>query len=893
MTQSLPEDASRAQWHATDTDEVLQRLATDPEVGLDPSEAATRLSIHGPNRLGEPKRWLRVRRFADQFKDILIWLLVAAAVTSGIILGAWVDATAIAAIVLINAGVGYAQETKAHTALDRLREMEAPEALVNRGGVARGVPSRDLVPGDVLLVEAGDRVPADARVVDAIRLVVDEAPLTGESLPVTKGPEPCAPAALVGDRTSMLHAGTTIVAGRGKAVVTSTGMETEMGRIAALFADERPPTPLQVELVRIGRRLALVAGVAAVLIFGAGIARSFPVESMVLTAVALAVAAIPEGLPAVITVSLAGGLQRMAQRNAIVRRLPAVEALGAVDVICTDKTGTLTAPELEVVEAVLGEGRRGIHLLSGANEQSRWLLASAALCNSAYRSQDGWAGDPTEVALLAAVDRHEPGLAQRLAQQLPRADEAGFDSRRKRMSTLHPFDDGFVLLVKGAPEVVLERSSHALTGDGSRDLDENELESWHTIAENLAAGGMRTLALAMRRLGAMPDDPADEEKDLTFLGMVGLMERVRPEVPSALARAARAGVRTVMVTGDHAVTAEAIADSIGLTDGKVVAGHELSAMSAEVLSESAPEYRVYARVDPADKVKIIEAWQRRGATVAMTGDGVNDSPALHRADIGVAMGSGTDVARESASIVLADDNYASIVAAIAEGRRLFENLRNVVHYLLSANASEVLYVLVGFLAFGFLGEPLLAVQLLWINLVSDALPAIALGMDRPTRDLMLDPPGRGRDVLSPRNLTLLLVQGSILAGASVLVLSVGTFSLGLDHPTVQTMVFTTLVFSQLLHALNVRTAASTAGSLLSNRGQPLLWGALGGSSALHLVVVYTAAGNSFFRTVPLGWVEIATTVAASVLAMALVRVSNRLAARWADTPAPRRGRAST
>ena len=871
-------------WHSATSSEALDLLATDPDRGLDAADAARRLLADGPNQLGEPQRWVRLRRFVDQFKDVLIWLLVAAAITSGILLGAWVDAAAIAAIVLINAIVGYAQETKAHSALDRLRELEAPEATVIREAEVRRVPARDLVPGDILVLEAGDRVAADARVIEAIRMVVDEAPLTGESLPVSKHVEPAPVDAVIGDRVSMVHAGTTVVAGRGRAVVAATGMDTEMGRIATLFADAQPRTPLQVELVRIGRRLAIVAGVAAVLIFGTGLARSFPVESMVLTAVALAVAAIPEGLPAVITVSLAGGLQRMAHRNAIVRRLPAVEALGAVDVICTDKTGTLTAPELEVVEAQLGDGRRGIHLLAGQDETSQWLITTAALCNNARRSEGEWVGDPTEVALIASVEKHAPGLLQRLGRQLSRIDEAGFDSRRKRMSTVHSDHDRVVLLVKGAPEVVLERSSRVLDAAGPRDIADDEKSMLRDTAGTLAGSGMRTLALAMRVLPAPPDDPADEEHDLTFLGLVGLRERVRPEVPEALSRAARAGVRTVMVTGDHATTATAIADSIGLTDGDVVAGRALSAMSGESLSRSVHEHRVFARVDPADKVKIIEAWQARGATVAMTGDGVNDAPALHRADIGVAMGSGTDVARESSAIVLADDNYASIVAAIAEGRRLFENLRNVVHYLLSANASEVIYVLVGFLAFGFLGEPLLAVQLLWINLVSDALPAIALGMDVPTRDLMRDPPGRGRDVLSPRNITVLLLQGLILAGAAVLVMSVGTFSMGLDHSTVQTMVFTTLVFAQLLHALNVRSAGSPGESLISNPVRPMMWAAVFGSAGLHLAVVYTRAGNSFFRTVPLDGAELAWTVGASLFSMALVRISNRFAARWTNIP---------
>jgi P-type Ca2+ transporter type 2C len=869
-------------WHGISVEETLDRLGSDPDRGLSEVEASDRLEIYGPNHLQEPERWVRVRRVADQFRDVLIWLLIVAALASGVLLRAWIDAIAITAIVALNAAIGYVQETKARAALDRLRELEAPEATALREGTKRRIPAIRVVPGDVIHVESGDRVPADARVLDAMRLVVDESTLTGESLAVDKSSSPTDADAVIGDRSSMIHAGTVVVSGRAKALTVGTGMSTEMGRIAGLFADEQPATPLQVELARVGRRLALVAGAAAVLIFGTGLARNFPLESMILTAVALAVAVIPEGLPAVITVSLAGGLQRMAHRNAIVRRLPAVEALGAVDVICTDKTGTITAPELEVVEVVMADGRRGLELFELSDDPDVGRLRTiVALANSAYWGFDGWQGDPTEVALLSATATADS--LRELEKELPRRDEAEFDARRKRMSTLHRSGDHYLLLTKGAPEVVIERCSHLQAAGQRQPIDDLRRDALHDTAERLAAEGMRPLSFAMRSLDTQPDDPGDEEHEMTLIATVGLRERVRPSVPDALATAARAGVRTVMVTGDHAATATAIADSIGLEHGKVLAGHELSSMSVDELATLVDEISVYARVDPADKVKIIEAWRRRGAIVAMTGDGVNDAPALHRADVGVAMGSGTDVARDSAAMVLTDDNYATIVAAIAEGRRLFANLRNVVHYLLSANASEVIYVLVGFMVFGFLGEPLLAVQLLWINLVSDSLPAIALGIDHPTRDLMRDPPGSGRDVVGGRNLILLLIQGALLASAAVLAMSVGAFALDHDQSTVQTMVFTTLVLSQLLHAVNVR-AASASGRAAFGSLPGLMWVALVGSTLLHLGVVYTEVGNEFFRTVPLGLVEIGSTVAAALLSMVLVRISNRVAAETTSIP---------
>ena len=862
-------------YHSTPVSEVIPRLGTDPGLGLSESEALIRLETYGPNQLTTDMGWRRTQRLANQFRDVLILLLVAAAATSGFVLGAWVDAAAIGAIVILNAIIGYAQETKADSALNRLREMEAPEAAVIRGGLTANAAARTLVPGDIIVLEAGDQVPADARLIRGVRLVANEAPLTGESQPVTKTEDQSDRDSLIADRASMLYAGTTVVSGRGRAAVTATGMNTEMGHIATLFSDAQPKTPLQIELARIGRRLAVVAGAAAALIFAAGLARSFPIETMALTAVALAVAAIPEGLPAVVTVSLAGGLQRMARHNAIVRRLPAVEALGAVDIICTDKTGTLTAPELEVGEIQMADRRKGTEVLSAEDQAALWLVASATLCNDAHRTKEGWAGDPTEIALIAAIEDAGTDLGQ-LMDEHPRLDEAGFDGRRKRMSTVHPFGNGFLLLAKGAPEVLVARSASIASADKIEALTDDGRSRLLGDAENLAERGMRTLAIAIRQLDQRPEDPLEMEEDLTFVGMIGLRERVRPEVPSAVSRAAEAGVRTVMVTGDHATTAAAVADAVGITGGRVMEGHELGAMTVEALTETIGDYRVFARVDPADKVKIIRAWQAAGAKVAMTGDGVNDAPALHRADIGVAMGSGTDVAREAAAMVLTDDNYATIVAAIAEGRRLFGNLRNVVHYLLSANASEVFYVLVGFLFFGFLGEPLLAVQLLWINLISDSLPAIALGMDRPSRDPMLDRPGRGRDVLSRRNLTILLTQGMILAGAAVLAMAAGAFVLDLDHSGVQTMAFTTLVISQLLHALSIRAGSINPASGRASRPGRLLLGGLLGSTFLHMAVVYTGPGNTFFHTVPLGGLALVWSVALSILSMIGVRALKRL-----------------
>jgi len=866
MTGSTIQSPARSGWHAQPVDAVVDALGSDIGHGLTHVEATTRRTRFGPNELSRPQRWVRTKRLVRQFQDVLIWLLLVAAAVSGFVLNAWIDAAAITMIVVLNAAIGYAQESKADRAVESLRDLEAPSATVVREGVVSTIDARDLVPGDVLVLDSGSQVPADARIVEDIHLIADEASLTGESIPVTKSIEPTASDMVVGDRTSMLFAGTTVVSGRGRAIVVATGSETEIGQIASLFGDKEPTTPLQMELDRVGRRLAFVAVGAAILVFGAGLVRSFPIEIMILTAVAVAVAAIPEGLPAVVTVSLAGGLQRMAHRNAVVRRLPAVETLGAVNVICTDKTGTLTAPELQVGAVAMADDRSGLDLLAGNDPPINSLVATAALCNDAHRTADGLAGDPTEVALLVALERVGIDFEQ-VTTESPRIDEAGFDARRKRMSTLHTLDDGYVLRVKGAPEVLLSRSSTLATTTGTEDLTDARRTLLLAQAEALAGQGMRTLGFAVREFQARPVDPAESEESLCFIGMVGFNERIRPEVATALRQAAQAGVTTVMVTGDHATTAQAVADAVGLEPGGLMQGRDLSEIPIEDLSRSVAEYRVFARVDPADKVKIIEAWRRSGATVAMTGDGVNDAPALHRADIGVAMGSGTDVARESAAMILADNNYATIVSAIAEGRRLFNNLRNVVHYLLSANASEVLYVLAGFLLFGFLGEPILAVQLLWINLLSDALPAIALGMDVTTHDVMKDVPGRGRDILSRRNIALLLVQGALLALAALLAMLIGSFVLDLDQDTVRTMVFSTLVFSQLLHALSVRAAGGRM-----RRPGPLMTASLLGSAILQFVVVYSALGNRVFHTSPLDLNPMLLVIGISILSMAAIRL---------------------
>jgi Ca2+-transporting ATPase len=869
---------STRSWHAMPVEEVLEALGTDSEAGLPEAEAELRLTDHGPNLLGQEKGPSRLSLLAHQFRDVLIWVLVAAALVSGVLLDEWIDAGVILAIVILNAVLGYVQEARAENALARLRELSAPEAVVVRGGVERRVLSADLVPGDLIVLEVGDRVPADARVIEVSHFQVEESALTGESFPVTKQLDPAPPAAVLGDRRSMVFSGTAAAGGRARAVVVNTGRVTEMGRIADVLAKKEPPTPLQIELDRVGRRLALLAVATAGLVFLTGLIRGNPAEAMFLTSVALAVAAIPEGLPAVVTITLSGGVQRMASRNAIVRRLPAVEALGSASVICTDKTGTLTRNEIRVQQIQFVEGGGPPAALDRVDRRVARFVEISALCNDARAVEDGYLGDATEVALVLAVEELGSDV-EAIRAAIPRNDEIAFDSRRKRMSTLHSRDGGWFVAVKGAPEVVLDRCSAVESAAGRMPLDEGMRASILDRAAALAGTGLRTLVLAYREAETLPEGPDLVESGLVFVGLAGMSDAVRAEAAPAVTAAHRAGIAVVMVTGDHEITARAVAADTGiLGEGdQVMPGSRLREMSAEELASEVDRYRVYSRIDPLDKVKIVDAWQQRGEIVAMTGDGVNDAPALRAADIGVAMGSGTDVAKDSADMVLADDNFASIVAAVREGRSIFTNLKTVVYFLLSCNASEVLVMFVGFLVFGALGDPLLAVQLLWINLITDGLPALALGVDPPAADAMDRPPDRSRDILSGSRQLALLRQGAVLAAAALATLMVGHYVLAYEWIEVRTMIFTSLVAVQLAHAYSVRSR-STGHLRGAGRNRMLAIGVVV-SAALHLGVVYLPVGNKLFDTTAIpagGWPIV---LAVGVLSFVTVNATNAWASR--------------
>jgi len=854
--------------HAVAVDEVVSGLATDVDDGLSAEEAQTRLEQFGLNRITEdagPSRWALLGR---QFTDVLVLILLGASLISGVLLGDWLEAAVIVAIVVVNAGIGFVQEVKAADAAEGLRRLASPTATVVRGGTESKVDTESVVPGDVILVEAGDRVFADARVVESVHLQVDESELTGESTPVFKAVEPVDAAAALGDRTSLLFTGTVIVSGHGRGIVVTTGEESEIGRIAGMLREEEPPTPLERELRHVGRRLGLLAGIVAVVVFVLGAVQGRPLESMFLLAVALAVAAIPEGLPAVVGVTLGLGVQRMARLNAIVRRMPAVEALGAVTVICTDKTGTLTRNEIRVQE-VRFEGEEVGDLDGRADDPRVHRYAQVAvLCNDARLSGDGWAGDPTEIALLRSTENlTNPGD---MRTSWPRLDEIPFDSSRKRMTTLHRDDGGFLMVVKGAPEGVVPDCSLVSTESGSIDLGEDGARRWLSVAEEMAGRGLRTLALAYRELDREPSQLEGVEDDLVLVAVVGMSDQVRDEARSSLDEATDAGVRVVMITGDHEVTARAIAADLHLLEDRdVMTGRALHAMGDGDFEGAVVGVGTYARVDPGDKVRIVRAWQAQGEIVAMTGDGVNDAPALRISDIGVAMGSGTDVARDASDIVLADDNFATIVAAVRGGRTIFANIRRVISFLLAANVSEIIVVFIAFLAFSALGDPLLATQILWVNLVTDGLPAIALGFDPPDHLVMKRPPSRRRSLLDRRSQLAIAVRGVLLAGPVLAAYYIG-IAQDLEWDTIRTFGFTSLVLVQLVYVYALRVSESGWRDGLVPNG--LLHGAVVLSVILQFLVVHTAIGNQLFTTTPLSaglWsISVASAIAAGLIVIA-------------------------
>ncbi|HEY6838470.1 MAG TPA: cation-translocating P-type ATPase [Geobacteraceae bacterium] len=838
-------------WHEKTVEEVMAELESSGS-GLTDEEAAQRLARYGPNELPGPRRRSPVILFLSQFTDFMILVLIGAALVSGV-MGETADTVVILVIVILNAVIGFIQEYRAERAMEALRGMAAPMATVVRAGVARTIPASLLVPGDVVRLAAGDIAPADIRLAVAAQVTMEEAALTGESLPTEKTTAPLPDAALpLGDRINICYKGTVCTRGRGEGVVVATGLATELGKIATLLgAQEEGTTPLQRRLAAFGRKLTVAILTVCAIVFFAGFFRGDDPLVIFLTAVSLAVAAIPEALPAVVTVSLALGARALVKANSLVKKLPAVETLGSVTYVCTDKTGTLTVNRMSVEEVVVVE--------PGKEEL---FFAAMALCNDAAVDGAGKpVGDPTEVALALRAAEHGQVRGE-LERDHPRVAELPFEAERKLMTTFHPWEGGFVSFTKGAPEVVLGRSG----------IEEPLAEEAARRHDRLADDGLRVMGFAMRRFEKLPLSlPEAEAGDLVFLGLAGMLDPPRSEAREAVRRCREAGITPVMITGDHPLTARAIARRLGiLTDAGdgVVTGRELAAFAPEEFAARVRDIRVYARVAPEQKLRIVEALQNLGEFVAMTGDGVNDAPALKRADIGIAMGiTGTDVAKEAAHLVLLDDNFATIVAAVAEGRRIYDNIRKFIRYLLTTNSGEVIAVACA--PFVGLPVPLTPIQILWVNLMTDSLPALALSLEPAEGEVMARPPRPPRESIFAHGLGRHVVWVGLLIGALVLLVE-GAWLRSSDRHW-QTMAFTVLCFTQLFHVLAIRSerhSLFTIG-LLSNR--PLL-GAVTLSALLQLAIIYLPPCNPLFGTVPLTAGELAAAIGISSLVFVAVEM---------------------
>lgn len=813
--------------YSQDRDAVLASLESGID-GLTDREAQVRLERFGRNRLKEAPKTPLIVRFLEQLKDPMILILLAAALVSGVIAvldnESFTDVIIILAVVLINAVLGVYQESKAEKAIEALQEMAASTSRVVRNGMVKTVKSEELVVGDVILLEAGDAVPADARIIECASLQVEEAALTGESLPVTKQHEPLSSDSDIplGDRVNMVYMGSTVVYGRGRAVVTATGMETEMGKIAdALTKAEEGKTPLQLKLAQLSRILTYIVVGVCIFMFGFSLLTSSSINGEIILdtfmiAVSLAVAAIPEGLATVVTISLSIGVTKMSKRNAVIRKLTAVETLGCAQVICSDKTGTLTQNRMTVVRTF--------------SKDDALLSRAMALCSDAELDENGLAiGEPTECALVnyaSKIGLKKPDLTH----EYPRVGEAPFDSMRKMMSTIHSRDGEIIQYTKGAPDELLKRCTHYYDGTAAIPMTDALREEILAANKSMADDALRALAAAMRSHDALPStsDPASLESGLTFIGLMGMIDPVRPEAVEAVKECRRAGIRPIMITGDHRDTAVAIAKQLGIISdpSEAITGVQLNAMSDEELESNITNYSVYARVQPEHKVRIVKAWQKLGRVTAMTGDGVNDAASIKAADIGVGMGiTGTDVTKNVADMVLADDNFATIVTAVEEGRRIYDNICKAIQFLLASNASEVISIFVATLLGFTILEP---VHLLWINLITDCFPALSLSMERADADIMRRPPRNPRQGIFADGMGVDVVYQGIMVSIITLAayfighyMQYGTWVVeNSDHGT--TMAFLTMNMAEIFHSFNLR---SRHGSIFLKKGQNFwLWG---------------------------------------------------------------------
>jgi P-type Ca2+ transporter type 2C len=881
-------------WHTLNKEEVLTTLNTSAK-GLTDGEAAHRLNRYGPNRLLEKQRKSPLLMLFQQFTETMVLILIAAAVLS-FLLGKNTEGIAIMAIVLLFGVLGFFQEYRAEKAMAALKRMVVLKVRVRRNGATKEISAKEVVPGDVLVFEAGNVIPADLRILESFNLKIQEAALTGESEPVDKVSTSVDNQEVpLGDRKNMAYMGTLVTYGRGVGIVVETGMQTELGKIADLIATvENKKTPLQAKLDKLGKLLALVGIAAAAVIFGIGVLLGETIADMFLTGVSVAVAVVPEGLPAVVTITLALGGQRMLRRNALIRKLPAVETLGSVTVICSDKTGTLTQNKMAVIIVDLPQQTIFFDPSPKIGEQQTdaldFALALSVLCNDATlekgterTTHEKTIGDPTEVALLIAAA--ERGIYKEdLFDMLPRIDEVPFDSGRKRMSTVHKVkrnlagyfhflhDKPFIMCVKGAADGLLAISDYVWENNERKPLDEAWKERILKANAQLARRGIRVLGVAFRMLD-VEEGAAELENGLTFVGLTGLIDPPRLEVREAVAQCKRAGIRPVMITGDHPLTALAIGKQLGFSeDGQVMSGEELQRTTDIELIDVAGKTTIYARVSPEDKLKIVGALQKRGEVVAMTGDGVNDSPALKKADIGVAMGiTGTDVAKEASDMVLLDDNYSTIVAAVGEGRVIFDNLRRFIKFSLAGNIGKVLIMLLAPI-FGMV-VALQPLQLLWLNLLTDGLLGLGLGTEPAERNTMSRPPRNpDKGALDKRDYYQLAIIGTAIALVS-LVLAI--FYFDENNPsdlTWQTMIFSTIGFAQIFQALALRSSAHSPFALWTN---PLMALVVVSTVLLQLAAIYLSVLKSFFHLVPLSLENLLISLIAGAVVFIIVFVIER------------------
>ena len=859
-------------WQSFNINEVARKLRTSIERGLSSEEAEIRKNKHGPNKLEERKKESLFLRFIKEFKDFMIIILIIAAIISAAVSfmqgeNDYIDSIIIISIVVLNAIMGLIQEAKAEKSLEALKDMSAPVCKVRRDGRIKTIKGTEVVPGDIVLLEAGNFVPADCRLINSFNLKIEESSLTGETVPVVKDAEVLLNEKTpIGDTLNMAFANTIVVNGHAEAIVTDTGMNTKVGKIAEMIiTNEAPETPIQKKLGEVGKTLGIVCLVICAIIFVIGILKKIEPIEMFMTSVGLAVAAIPEGLPAIVTIMLSIGVTRMARKNSIVRKLPAVETLGSSSVICSDKTGTLTQNKMQVTKVMDIKGE-------SLDLQKKFILELGCMCTDV----EGEVGEATELAIINAA-REQGKFKERLYQKFERINDIPFDSNRKMMTTIHNSgNDGYLVITKGAPDVLLKHCTKYSVNGTEHSLNNSDYTKIEKMNSSMAEQALRVIAVAYSIVPRLPRDITSQiiENNLTFAGLIGMIDPPREGVKEAVATCRRAGIKTVMITGDHILTARAIAKELGILKNEdlAITGQELDTISQKELEKNIFNYSVFARVSPEHKVRIVEAFQKTGAVVAMTGDGVNDAPALKRADIGVAMGkNGTDVAKNASDMILADDNFVTIVEAVKQGRNIFDNIKKAIHFLIATNIGEIVTIFLGLLL--GLKTPLLAIQLLWINLVTDSLPAIAIGLEKPDKDIMNKKPRDSRKSIFADGLWgKIIVEGTMIGVLTLFAFSIGTNLYGLEIG--RTMAFVALGMLELVHSFNVKSDESIFKvGFLENK---YLVGAFVLGTLLTMVVVMIPTFANVFSLQSLTLTQWLYTIAISITPIIIIEAQKKL-----------------